>query len=110
MYGSGASLLSFFSSVARQLPEIAVVVVGLVVLLGRKASHPRASNLAASGLVVFLAAWLAGAAFFAFAPSLARSPGGIGAVFALAGAGFSVLRACGLGLLVAAVVADRAPR
>ena len=52
MYGNGASLMSFFTSVARQLPEIVVVVVGLVVLLGRKPNHPKASNLAAAGLAV----------------------------------------------------------
>jgi len=108
MYGSGSSLLSFFTSVARLLPEIAVVVAGLVVVLGRKADHPKASNRAALGLAVFLAAGLAGAAFFALGPSLARGAAGLGALFAVAGFGFSVLRACGLGLLVAAVVADRA--
>ena len=107
MYGSGASLLSFFSSVARQLPEIAVVVVGLVVVLGRKTNHPKASNLAALGLAVFLLSGLSGAVFYALAPSLVRSPGGLGAVFAVAGAGFSLLRAFGLGLLVAAVVTGR---
>jgi FtsH-binding integral membrane protein len=110
MYGSGASLLSFFSSVARQLPEIAVVVVGLVVVLGRKPGHPKASNLAATGLAVFLLSGLAGAAFYALAPRFAGSPGGVAAVFAVVGVVFSVLRACGLGLLVAAVVADRGAR
>jgi hypothetical protein len=110
MYGNGGALLSFFSSVARQLPEIVVVVVGLVVVLGRKANHPKASILAALGLAVVLLTGLAGAIFYALAPSLARSPGGLASVFALAGVGFSVLRACGLGLLVAAVVADRPAR
>jgi hypothetical protein len=110
MYGNGASLMAFFSSVARQLPTIVVVVVGLVVVLGRKASHPKASNLAAMGLVVFLLSGLGSAAFYALAPSLARSPGGLGAVFAVASAGFSALHACGLALLVAAVVAERPAR
>ena len=110
MYGSGSALLSFLSSVARQLPEIVVVVVGLVVVLGRKADHPKASSLAALGLAVFLASGLAGAAFFTLAPSLAARPAGLGALFAIAGFGFSLLDACGLGLLVAAVVADRGAR
>lgn len=110
MYGSGTPLLSFLSSVARQLPEIAVVVVGLVVVLGRKASHPRASNLAALGLAVVLLSGLAGAAFYALAPSLVRNPGGLASLFAVAGAGFSLLQACAVGLLVAAVVADRPTR
>ncbi len=110
MYGSGASLLSFFSSVARQLPEIAVVVVGLVVVLGRKPGHPKASNLAAAGLAVFLLSGLAGALFYTLIPTLTGSPGGLAAVFAVAGIVLSVLRACGLGLLVAGVVADRATR
>jgi len=110
MYGSGASLLSFFSSVARQLPVLVVVVVGLVVVLGRKASHPKASNLAAAGLVVFLLSGLAGAFFYTLAPRLVQSPGGVAAVYAISGVGFSILDACGVALLVAAVVADRAPR
>jgi hypothetical protein len=110
MYGSGSTLLTFLSSVARQLPEIAVVVAGLVVVLGRKADHPKASSLAALGLAVFLASGLGGAAFYALAPSLAARPAGLGALFAAAGFGFSLLRACGLGLLVAAVVAERGPR
>jgi len=110
MYGSGSVLLAFFSSVGRQLPEIAVVVVGLVLVLGRKAAHPKASRLAAAGLAVFLGAGLAGAFFYALAPTLVRSAAAVSAVYAVAGFGFSVLRAGGLGLLVAAVVADRAPR
>ncbi len=110
MYGNGASLVAFFSSIGRLLPELAVVVVGLVVVLGRKEAHPKASRLAAAGLAVFLGAVLAGAFFFALAPALARGPVAIGAVYAVAGFVFSALRACGLGLLVAAVVADRVAR
>jgi hypothetical protein len=110
MYGSGSSLLSFFSAVARQLPTIAVVVVGLVVVLGRKASHPRATNLATLGLVVLLLSGLGSAAFYALAPSLGWSAGRMAAVFTASGLAFSLLHSLGLGLLVAAVVADRAPR
>ncbi len=110
MYGSGSPLLAFFSSVARQLPVLVVIVVGLVVVLGRKSSHPKASNLAAAGLAVSLLSGLAGAFFYTLAPRLAESPGGIAAVYAIAGVGFSILDACGLGLLVAGVVADRGPR
>lgn len=110
MYGSGSPLLAFFSSVARQLPELAVIVAGLVVVLGRKPAHPRASNLAAAGLAVALAAGLGGAAFYSLAPTLASAPGAIGAVYAVAGFVFSALDAAALGLLVAAVVAERAPR
>ena len=107
MYGSGSSLLSFFSSVARQLPTIVVVVVGLVLVLGRKASCPKASNLAALGLVVLLLSSLGSAAFYALAPSLVKGPGGLAAVFTVSGLVFSLVHASGLGLLVAAVVADR---
>ena len=107
MYGSGSSLLSFFSSVARQLPTIVVVVVGLVAVLGRKASHPKASNLAALGLVVLLLSGLGSAAFYALAPSLVSGTGGLAAIINVSGAAFSLFHACGLGLLVAAVVADR---
>jgi len=110
MYGSGSPLLAFLSSVARQLPELAVIVVGFVVVLGRKPAHPKASNLAAAGLSVALAASLGGAAFYAAAPALAPSPGVLGSLFAVAGFAFSALDAAALGLLVAAVVADRAPR
>ena len=110
MYGSGSSLLSFFSSVARQLPTIGAVVVGLVVVLGRKASHPKASNLAALGLIVLLLSGVGSAAFYALAPSLVDGAGGLAAVFTVSGLVFSLFHACGLGLLVAAVVADRPPR
>lgn len=110
MYGSGSSLLSFLSSVARQLPEIVVVVAGLVVVLGRKPGHPRASNLATLGLVVLLVTGLGAAAFWSLAPGIVEGPGALSALLAVASAGSSVLRACGLGLLVAAVVADRAGR
>lgn len=108
MYGSGSSLLSFFSSVAQQLPTIVVVVVGLVVVLGRKANHPKASNLAALGLVVLLLSGLGSAVFYALAPSLVFGAAGLAAIITVAGAVFSLFHACGLGLLVAAVVADRA--
>lgn len=110
MYGSGSSLVAFFSSVGRQLPELAVIVVGLVVVLGRKAGHPRASNLAAIGLAVALATGLGGAAFYSLAPRLVSNARAVAAVFAVAGFAFSALDAVALGLLVAAVVADRAPR
>ena len=110
MYGSGSPLVAFLSSVARQLPELAVIVVGFVVVLGRKPAHPKASNLAAAGLAVALATSLGGAAFYVAAPALASSPGTLGALFAAAGFAFSALDAAALGLLVAAVVADRAPR
>jgi hypothetical protein len=110
MYGNGSTLLSFFSSVARQLPTIGVVVVGLVVVLGRKASHPKASNLAALGLVVLLLSGVGSAAFYALAPSLVDGAGGLAAIITVSGAAFSLFHACGLGLLVAAVVADRSPR
>lgn len=110
MYGSGSPLLAFLSSVARQLPELAVIVAGFVVVLGRKPAHPKASRLAAAGLAVALATGLGGATFYAAAPTLASSPGALGALYAVAGFAFSALDAAALGLLVAAVVADRAPR
>lgn len=108
MYGDGSSLMSFFSSVARQLPTIVVVVVGLVVVLGRKASHPKASNLAALGLVVLLLSGLGSAVFYALAPTLVQGAGGLAVAFTVSGLVFSLFHACGLGLLVAAVIADRA--
>lgn len=110
MSGSGVPLLGFFTSVARQLPEIAVIAIGLVVVLGRKATHPKASNLAAAGLAILLGTGIAGAAFFSLAPAFASRSAGLGTLFAVAGFGFSALRAGGLGLLVAAVVADRGAR
>ncbi|MHB1045486.1 MAG: hypothetical protein ACYC4P_05695 [Thermoanaerobaculia bacterium] len=110
MYGSGSPLLAFFSSVARQLPELVVIVVGFVVVLGRKPSHPRASRLAAAGLAVALATSVGGAAFYSLAPTFSSSPGTLGALFTVAGFAFSALDAAALGLLVAAVVAERPPR
>ncbi len=107
MYGSGSSLLSFFSSVARQLPMVVVVVIGLVVVLGRKPSHPKASNLAALGLAVLLLSGLGSAAFYALAPSLVYGPEGLAAIITVSGVAFALFHACGLGLLVAAVLADR---
>ena len=110
MYGTGSSLLSFFSSVARQLPTIVVVVAGLVLVLGRKAGHPKASNLAALGLVVLLLSGLGSAVFYALAPSLVKGPGGLAAVLTASGLAFSLVHAFGLALLVAAVLADRPAR
>jgi hypothetical protein len=107
MYGNGASLLSFFSTVARALPEVVVIVAGLVVVLGRRAIHPKASARAALGLAILLAGRLASAAFYAGAPALAGAS--LAALYAAAGLVFSLLHAAALGLLVAAVVADRAP-
>ena len=84
---------------------------GLRLLGGRELSEPAVrQRLAAAGLAVFLLSGLAGAFFYTLAPRLAESPGGIAAVYAIAGVGFSILDACGLGLLVAGVVADRGPR
>ena len=100
--------MTFFSSIARQLPTIVVVVVGLVVVLGRKASHPKASNFAALGLVVLLLSGLGSAAFYALAPTLVQGAGGLAVVYTLSGLVFSLVHACGVGLLVAAVIADRA--
>lgn len=110
MYGSGASLLTFFSTVARGLPEIVVIVVGLVVVLGRKASHPKASRLAAAGLAILLAGRVASAAFYAAVPALAAGAASIAAIYGAAGLVLSLLHASALALLVAAVVAERAPR
>ena len=110
MYGSGSPILAFLSSIARQLPELAVIVVGFVVVLGRKPAHPKASSLAAAGLAVALATSLGGAAFYAAAPTLVSRVGALGAVYAVAGFAFSALDAAALGLLVAAVVAVRGPR
>ena len=107
---SGVPLLSFFTSVARQLPEIVVLAVGLVVVLGGRASHPKASNRAAVGLAVLLGVAVASAAFYSLAPTFATRPASLGTLFAFTGFAFSAIRACGLGLLVAAVVADRAAR
>jgi hypothetical protein len=110
MYGSGASLLTFFSSVARQLPEIVVIVVGLVVVLGRKPNHPKASNLAAGGLALLLVGRVVSLAFYAAVPTLASAPRAIGALYSAGGLVFSLVFSAALALLVAAVVADRAPR
>ena len=110
MYGSGSSLLAFFSSVARALPEIAVIVVGLVVVLGRKPGHPRASNLAAGGLAVLLVEWIVSLTFYAAVPTLVSAPRAMAALYSAAGLVFSLVFAGALALLVAAVVADRAPR
>ena len=109
MYGSGASLLTFFSSVARQLPEIVVIVVGLVVVLGRKPSHPKASNLAAGGLALLLVGGSRPRVLRAAIPTLVSAPAAIGALYSAGGLVFSRLlgrpRAPRRG-----VVADRAPR
>lgn len=109
MYGSGASLLGFFSAVARALPEIVVIVTGLVVVLSRRASHPKASARAALGLAILLAGRVASAAFYAAVPALAAGAASIASIYAAAGLVFSLLHASALGLLVAAVVAERAP-
>lgn len=110
MYGSGASLLTFFSSVARQLPEIVVIVVGLVVVLGRKPNHPKASSLAAAGLALLLVGRILSLAYYAAVPTFASAPRAIGALYSAGGLVFSLVFSGALALLVAAVVADRAPR
>ncbi len=94
--------MTFYSSIARQLPTIVFVV------LGRKASHPKASNFAALGLVVLLLFGLGSATFYALAPTLVQGAGGLAVVYTLSGLVFSLFHACGVGLLVAAVMADRA--
>ena len=110
MYGSGASLLTFFSSIARMLPEIAVIVAGFVVVLGRKASHPKASNLAAAGLAIALGGRLLSALSFGLVPTLGAAPVSLAWIYSALGLVFSLVHAGAIGLLVAAVVADRAPR
>lgn len=110
MYGSGASLLNFFSTIARMLPEIAVLAAGLVVVLGRKANHPKASNLAAAGLAVALGGRLLGAFSYSLVPTFGLAPAALGGVYSALGILFSLVHAGAIALLVAAVVADRAPR
>lgn len=110
MYGSGTPLLAFFSTVARGLPEIVVIVVGLVVVLGRKASHPKASNFAAAGLAIALGARLLSALSFSLVATLGLGAGALGGAYSALGIVFSIVHAGAMALLVAAVVADRAPR
>ena len=110
MYGSGTSLLTFFSTVARGLPEIVVIAVGLVVVLGRKASHPRASNLAAAGLAIALGGRFLSALSFSLVPTFGLGVAALGGVYSALGLLFSLVHAGAVALLVAAVVADRAPR
>lgn len=102
--------MTFFSSVARRLPEIVVIVVGLVVVLGRKPNHPKASNLAAGGLALLLVETVVSSAFYAAVPTFVSAPRAIGALYSAGGLLFSLVFAGALALVVAAVVADRAPR
>ena len=110
MYGSGTSLLTFFSTVARGLPEIVVIVVGLVVVLGRRESHPRASRLAAAGLAIALGGRLLSALSFALVATFGLAAGALAGAYSALGLFFSLVHAGAVALLVAAVVADRAPR
>lgn len=110
MYGSGTSLLTFFSSVARMLPEIAVLAAGLVVVLGRKANHPKASSLAAAGLAIALGGRLLGAVTWSLVPTLGLAPAALGGIYSALGILFSLVHAGAIALLVAAVVAERAQK
>ncbi|MFC3383934.1 hypothetical protein [Couchioplanes azureus] len=96
-----------------QLPLLAVLVAGLVVVSARRAHlGPRSVMLARLGLGLLVASQLCNMLWFAVFPQVVRSMGGTGSRYAVATASvgivLSLLLAAGVGLLVAAVV-TRAP-
>jgi hypothetical protein len=111
------SVVSFFGVLVVQLPVLAVLVLGLILLStpGRRLP-PRSLLLARTGLGVMLAECIASTAWTLLLPQLLmRAEFGSGFVhsfgYASAVAGFllAVLFAVGVGLLVAALLSARDP-
>src|SRR5690242_4140811 len=111
--GRVISIGSFFGIVAVQLPVLAALVVGLVLLAGQgNRLPPRSRLLARFGLVLLLIERLVSLAWSAFVPQLLARldlDNGVVHTYAIASAlvGFllALLAAAGIGLLVAALLA-----
>ena len=99
------------SSLLTSVPSLIVDVALIALAVSRWNRHPRVSMLAATSGVVLLVLDVVGRAFFAMLPAWAsqqgRSVSELGVVFAAAGLVSSGLHAIAMGVLVAAVFAER---
>jgi hypothetical protein len=109
------SLGLFFGTFVGQLPILAVLVVGLILLSQQGARLPgRSRQLGRAGLVVLLAESVAAMVWSVLLPQIIYQVGsGRVRTYALLNAGvglvLALLSAAGVGLLVAAVLAARQP-
>ena len=99
------------SSLVTSSPVLAIDVTLLVVAVARWNRHPRVSMLAAFSGGMLLLLDLLGRAFFTILPLKlqqgGRSAADLGIIYAFAGGISSLLHAVAMGLLIAAVFADR---
>jgi hypothetical protein len=104
-------LFPVLSSLVTAIPVLIVDVTLVVVAVSRWNRHPRVSMLAAFSGGLMLVLDLLGRAFFTILPlklhESGKSAADLGIVFAITGGISSLLHAVALGLLVAAVFAER---
>lgn len=103
-------LLLIGAQLLERLPHLALWLVAIVLAASRRDKHPSASKLLVAGAAVCLAVMLAGSAFAALPLYLHRSGRSMSEVGALLGAlslATSIVSVAGLGLVVAAVFANR---
>ena len=101
-------MAALLSALVRQLPNFAVLVTGIVLVLARRAAFPKAAAHALIGLGLLVLGSAGSSVYFILLPvihagggaAMARAAGGAGLVFGL-------VHAAGLGFLVAAVLAER---
>jgi hypothetical protein len=106
---TGAGLLPILlSQLIYQLPTFLVCLVGVVLAVGRRRELGRAAMFMIGGACVLL---VTGIGFTVVQSVLIANqpPSSFGQVMAILGIASSVLRAAGLGLIVAAVFVGRAP-
>ncbi len=105
-------LSSLLGGLLAQLPVLAVLLVGLLLVIMRWGRHPRASALLVAGLAIHLVVGLLALGLNAMLPWLAGSiPGArVGVILQLVTVVRSLISAVGWGLVLAAVFADRGER
>lgn len=99
------------SSIVRQLPEIIVLIIGLVWCFSNRAKYPKAGKIALGGLFILLASRILGTAIFllqVYLPVWYRDSYQTFSYINFAvGILFSIVSAAGLGLIIYAVWAER---
>jgi hypothetical protein len=106
-------LMLMLSSLVTSIPIVIVDVALMVVAIARWNRHPRVSMLAATSAVVMLVLDVLARAMFVVLPLKLRESGrsvaDLGVVYSVLGGVTGLFHAIAVGLLVAAVFADRGP-
>ncbi len=104
-----SSFATLFSQLAIMAPLLLVYLVGLVLVIVYWRRAPLSAMLALIGLIILVLAMFGSPLIQMFIANASRPVSSLGQTITLLSFAFSILRAIGMGLLIAAIFTNRRP-